>query len=88
MDMTSFLPHHGDTRVAVKIIIAVLSTMVDEEVLLLIDKLQNIALARLKIGSELNGESRTGLLTETAVNTAGKVDSEPSWITASVPAFR
>jgi hypothetical protein len=82
--MCSLLPHHGDTRVAVKIIIAVLSAMIDQEILFLIDKLQNIPLARLEMRGQLNGKRRTRLLTKTAVDTAGKIDTKPSGIAAPV----
>src|SRR5512139_832027 len=85
--MTSFLTHHGDPRVAVKIIVTVLSAMIDQEVFFLIDKLQNIPLARLEMRSQLNGKGRARLLTKTAVNTAGEVDAKPSGIAASVLAL-
>jgi hypothetical protein len=58
--------------------------MIDEEILFLIHESNDIVSARLEIGSELDSESWTGLLTEAAVNTAGKVDTKPSWITASI----
>ena len=36
--MGSFFAHHGDPRVAVKIIFVVLSTMIDKKILLLTDE--------------------------------------------------
>jgi hypothetical protein len=82
--MSSFLPNHRDASTSVEIIILVLSAVIDQKVLFLIDKLQNIPLARLEMRGQLDGKRRARLLTEAAVDTAGKVDSKPSGIAASV----
>src|SRR5512139_3546574 len=85
--MTSFIPDHGDAGVSVKIVILVLSAMIHQKVLFLIDKLQNIPLARLKMWSQLDGKRRARLFAKTAVNTAGIIDTKPSRVAAAILAL-
>ncbi len=85
--MSSFVPHYGYSRMAIKIVIPVLAAMVDQEIFLFIDELQNIIFAKFKIRSELNGQSRTRLLAEPSENTTSKIDAEPPGVTTAVLPF-
>jgi len=85
--MSSFIPYHGDACMPVKIVLVVFAAVIDEKILFLVYQLQNISLACFKMGSQLNGQSRTRLLTESSVNAPGEVDPEPLRITPPVPPF-
>ena len=82
--MTSFFPDHGDARVTVKIIIGVLSAVIDQQVFFFVDKLQDIALARFEMGRQLDGKGRARLLAESSVDAAGEIDAKPSRVAASI----
>jgi hypothetical protein len=69
---------------SVKIVFLVFSAVVDQEVLFFVNELQDIPLARLKMRGQLNCQSRTRLLTESAVNASCEVDPEPTRIAASI----
>jgi hypothetical protein len=85
--MGSLIPHHGDPRIAVEIVFVILPAVIDQKILFLINQPENVTPACLKIGSQLNGQSRTRLLTESSVNTTGEIDPEPSSIPAPVCSF-
>jgi len=55
IDMSSFVPRHGDTCMAIEIIFIVLPTVIDQKVLFLINQPKNVTPACLKIRSQLNG---------------------------------
>jgi hypothetical protein len=82
--MSPLFPYHGDTGAPVKIVFAILAPVVDEKILFFIDQLEDITSACLKIGGELNGQSRTRLLAESSVDAPGKVDPEPPGVTSAV----
>ncbi len=85
--MCSFVSNHGDAGILIEVVFVILAAVVDKKILFLINELQNIPLTCLKIRSQLNGQSRTRLLTEASVNASGKVDPEPSRIAPSVFPF-
>ena len=88
MDVRSLVAHHGDAGETIEVIIAIFASVIDQKVFLLINQLQDIAPARLIIGCQLNGQSRTRLLAEPSVDAAGKVDPEPPGIAPAVLSFR
>jgi hypothetical protein len=82
--MSSFISNHGHSGITVKVVLLVLSAVIDQKIFFLIDELQGFSLARLKMGCELNGQSRTRLLTESSVDASRKVDPKPSSIAAPI----
>jgi hypothetical protein len=68
----------------IKIVLCVLSAVVDQKVLFFVNELQDFSLTRLKMRCQLNGQSRTRLLAEPSVDAPGKVDPEPSSIAAPI----
>ena len=85
--MRSLLSYHGNAGILIEVVFAIFAAVVDKKILLFINELQNIPLACLKIWGQLDGQSRTRLLTEASVDTSGKVDPEPSRIAPSVFPF-
>jgi hypothetical protein len=85
--MSSFIPHHADTRMAIEIIFIVLPTVINKKILFLIDQPKDVTSACLKIGSQLDGQSRTRLLAEPSVDATGEIDPKPSRISAPVCSF-
>jgi hypothetical protein len=71
----------------IETIFIVLPTVIDKKILLLIDQNQYVTPACLKIGSQLDGQSRTRLLAEPSVDAAGEIDPKPSRISAPVCSF-
>jgi hypothetical protein len=82
--MSSFISNHGHSGITIKVVLLVLSAVIDQKIFLLIDELQDFSLARLKMRGELNGQSRTRLLTESSVDASRKIDPKPSSIAAPI----
>ncbi len=53
--MRSLTSHHGDAGMPIEIVLVVLPAVVDEKILLFVDQFQDVALACLKMRSQLNG---------------------------------
>src|SRR4030042_950662 len=83
-DMCSLISHHGHSCISVKIVLLVLSAVVDQKVLFFVNEPQDIPLARLKMRGDLNRQSGTCLLTESAVNASCEVDPEHTRIAGSI----
>jgi hypothetical protein len=69
---------------SIKIVILILSAVVNQKVLFFVNELQDIPLARLKMRGKLNRQSGTRLLTQPTVNASCEVDPEPTRIAASI----
>lgn len=54
VNMCSLIPYHGHSCISVKIVLLVLSAVVDQKVLFFVNELQDILLARLIMRGELN----------------------------------
>jgi hypothetical protein len=66
----------------IKVVIGILTGPADEEILLLVDKVPTCVFALLKVGNELDGVGRTGLLTHSTIDAPRKVDPEKFRIAA------
>lgn len=71
----------------VKVVLTVLAAAIDQEVFFLVNEIEDLVFAEFEVGSQLNCQSRTRLLTEASVNTPREVDPEPQRISSSVFAF-
>ncbi len=86
--MSPLISQGSDPGKFIVVILVVFAAMIDQEIFFFINQLQNFASAGLKLRSQLNGKSRTRLLTKSSVDTPGKIDSKPSGVTAPVFSFR
>src|SRR4030042_4747854 len=77
-DMGSFIPDHGNARMAIEIVVFILTSMIDQQIFLFCDQRQNLLLARLKMRGQLDSKSWTRLLTKAAVNEPCKINTEPA----------
>jgi hypothetical protein len=69
---------------AIEVIFIVLPAVIDQKVFFLIDQPKDVTPACLKIGSQLDGQSRTRLLAEPSVDASCEIDPKPSRIAAPV----
>jgi hypothetical protein len=84
LDMGSLTPEHSQTGVPVEIVIVVLPSVVNQEVLFFCNELQDVAGAVFKGWGQLYGQSRTRLLAKSSVDATGEIDPEPGRIATAI----
>jgi hypothetical protein len=68
----------------VEIVIVVLPSVINQEVLLFSNELQDVAGAVFEGRGQLYGQSRTRLLAESSIDATGEINPEPRGITTAV----
>ena len=77
-------PSIGHPGKPVKIVVVIFAAVVHQEVLLFRHQGQDVLLADLEIGRQLDGQGGAGLLAQAAVNAAGEIDAKPGGPAAAV----
>ncbi len=75
--MVALAPGYGDTGMTVKIVFLVFTAVIYQQIFLFSYQGQDIVLGEFKMGGQLDGQGRAGLLAKAAVDAAGEIDPEP-----------